>query len=191
MTKIKEGSFRQDLYYRIAQRSISIPALRERDADVWLLADHFLKQELEEEGKGRNLKFAPEAKRILRSYSFPGNVRQLKNVVNYAVAHSKGELIRPLDLPDEVTDEDKCQSDHDGTAAIAWPEWLFNEPQRTAVELLENSFNREYLRRKYEQSNHSVPKAADASGMTGKTFRAKWEKAIRPLPPLPGARRHK
>lgn len=95
------GKFRQDLYFRINVITFSIPPLKDRRGDIALLAEYFLKR-----GAGRmdrNVRFiAPEAMALLRAYEFPGNIRELENVIERAVALCNEEIITPQYLPDEL-----------------------------------------------------------------------------------------
>jgi len=106
---VGRGEFREDLYYRINVLTIHLPPLRERIGDIPLLAEHFLKQQCER--SGRNLiGFQDEAMRQMQVYSWPGNVRQLENVVERAIVLSKNHTIGLEDFPDEI------QAGTEGTA---------------------------------------------------------------------------
>ena len=94
---ILEGGFREDLYYRIAEVSISIPALRERDGDPVLLANHFLKS-FGGARPGPQLRFGPAALAAINLHSWPGNVRELENRVKRATIMADGTTITPADL---------------------------------------------------------------------------------------------
>lgn len=99
--RVTRGAFRADLFYRLNVFSINIPPLRERRDDIELLATHFtrrhaMKLDLPEK------RIAPEALEFLKSYSWPGNVRQLENVLERTVILSHGDIIDVGDLPDEV-----------------------------------------------------------------------------------------
>ncbi|MEW6263323.1 MAG: sigma 54-interacting transcriptional regulator [Thermodesulfobacteriota bacterium] len=95
---VKEGQFREDLYYRLNVVPIALPPLRERRNDVPLLARSFLKRLAEEHGK--NIKdFSQETMRILLDAEWPGNVRELENTLEHAVVLAKGDLIEIQDLP--------------------------------------------------------------------------------------------
>jgi DNA-binding NtrC family response regulator len=94
---IKEKQFREDFYYRINVITIHIPPLRERQEDIPLLSDHFLRQYVEETGKHLE-GFTSKALDQLTSYSWPGNVRELKNVVERAVVIAKGRMIGSEEL---------------------------------------------------------------------------------------------
>ena len=92
-----EGTFREDLYYRLAVVVIKLPPLRERDTDVVVLAEAFLKRFGGEQGKGR-LKFSKEALVALQQYSWPGNVRELENRVKRAVIMCEDQRVTPENL---------------------------------------------------------------------------------------------
>jgi sigma-54-specific transcriptional regulator len=91
------GKFREDLFYRIKVASISLPPLRERALDIEPLAQHFLK--LYEDRLGlKGVEFAAETIRKLTSYPWPGNIRELENVIHYALLVSRDRVIAPGDL---------------------------------------------------------------------------------------------
>ena len=92
-----EGTFREDLYYRLAVVVIKLPPLRERDTDIVVLAEAFLKRFGGEQGKGR-LKFSKEALVALQQYSWPGNVRELENRVKRAVIMCEDQRVTPENL---------------------------------------------------------------------------------------------
>ncbi len=96
---VQKGTFRQDLFYRLNVIRIHVPPLRERPEDVPLLAEHFLRKHTALTGK--RLSFAPEALRWILGQPFPGNVRELENVVERAVALAAGPRITLDDLPTE------------------------------------------------------------------------------------------
>jgi len=98
---VREGSFREDLYYRFNVFGIRVPALRERREDIPLLADHFLRDFVEENQSGPE-GFTPEAMRTLERYSWPGNVRELRNAVRRAAVLADGARCTAGDLPPSV-----------------------------------------------------------------------------------------
>ncbi len=98
---VAEGKFRQDLYYRINVVKIEIPPLRDRVNDVPMLAEHFLKQHAGELGKVL-LGFADDAMDALRRYTYPGNVRELQNIVERAAVLTRTPTIVLHDLPPQV-----------------------------------------------------------------------------------------
>ncbi len=96
--KVKKGDFREDLFYRLNVIAITIPPLRERKEDLPPLIDHFLMRFATENGKeikGIN----PEAKDLLLKYDYPGNVRELENIIERAVVITRGSIISESDLP--------------------------------------------------------------------------------------------
>jgi two-component system response regulator PilR (NtrC family) len=100
---VAEGQFRRDLYYRLNVIRIALPALRERPEDLELLVEAFLKRFASELGKDVTGISRP-AFRALKAYPFPGNVRELENILERAVALSEGPVLELDDLPDEVVD---------------------------------------------------------------------------------------
>src|SRR5690606_2498409 len=100
---VEEGVFREDLYYRLETFALTVPPLRERGEDVELLAQRILQQLAAAQGKPID-GFSPEALSLLRAYAFPGNVRELQNVVERAVAFCSDALVRPEHLPPRLAD---------------------------------------------------------------------------------------
>ncbi|KAB2847342.1 MAG: sigma-54-dependent Fis family transcriptional regulator, partial [Hyphomicrobiaceae bacterium] len=99
---VREGNFREDLFWRLNVVQIHIPPLRERPEDVPVLAEHFLARFAQSMSR-RPMRFAPEAMDALRAYAWPGNVRELQNAIERAVVVGRGELVRAADLPLRVT----------------------------------------------------------------------------------------
>lgn len=95
---VKEGQFREDLYYRLNVVTIVIPPLRERRQDIQPLIDHFVKKYSAENDKPVH-GLSKEALHQLMTYDYPGNVRELENIIEQAVVMSRGELITSADLP--------------------------------------------------------------------------------------------
>src|SRR5262244_2046461 len=98
---VKEGKFREDLFYRLNVITIDLPPLRQRKEDIPLLVDFFLAKYSEENERPRR-RMTPEALRPLLTYSWPGNVRELENVIERAVVLSSGTEIGPELLPDQI-----------------------------------------------------------------------------------------
>jgi DNA-binding NtrC family response regulator len=96
-SQIESGAFRQDLYFRLAQYTVFVPPLRERKEDVSLLARHFLKLFAAEMGMPSPA-LDPAAERALASYAFPGNVRELKNIIERSLIESGGMPVQPEHL---------------------------------------------------------------------------------------------
>ena len=119
---VREGKFRDDLFYRLNVITIDLPPLRQRKEDIPLLVDFFLSKYSEENERPRR-RMMPEALRPLLSYSWPGNVRELENVVERAVVLSSGLEIGAELLPDHQGDGRAARggSEDPGAAAAAEP----------------------------------------------------------------------
>ena len=98
---VREGKFREDLFYRLNVVAVTLPPLRKRRKDIPVLIDHFLARYSDENGKEiRGV--SKEATDLLMRYAYPGNVRELQNIVEHAVVMARGDLITSADLPGEV-----------------------------------------------------------------------------------------
>jgi DNA-binding NtrC family response regulator len=112
---VDNGMFRQDLYYRINTVEIHLPPLRERDDDIFLLANHFLSIYGSKYGKS-NITLSKAAQRLIKSYSWPGNVRELRHALERAVIMCEGRVIEPDSLflnqnkPNSRTHSDEAKS---------------------------------------------------------------------------------
>jgi len=93
---IKAGQFRQDLYFRLAINEIHIPPLRERKEDIFLLVEKILREENEKNKINKTI--SSEAMAILLKYDFPGNIRELENIIRRAIIYSRGTDIRERDM---------------------------------------------------------------------------------------------
>jgi transcriptional regulator with GAF, ATPase, and Fis domain len=103
---IRQGRFRNDLYYRLNVIAIMVPPLRERREDVPELVHHFLRLHGPRSGKPE-LQIEDEALMVLKSYSWPGNIRQLENVIERAAVFTEGSVVTVDDLPPEVLELDR------------------------------------------------------------------------------------
>ena len=99
--KVKEGTFRSDLYYRLNVLSINLPPLRERREDIPLLIDHFLRKFNEKLGT-KIEKISSEAYKLLLNHNWPGNVRELENIIERAIILSSNNTITEDALPPEI-----------------------------------------------------------------------------------------
>lgn len=106
---VSKGDFRQDLYYRLDVVAINLPPLRERAEDIPLLVRHFLKHYSHESGKSINA-ISDKAMELLCAYSWPGNIRELENAVEQAVALSYQPVLTPEDLPVDIRDHAASKS---------------------------------------------------------------------------------
>jgi len=107
--EIEEGRFREDLFYRLETFTLRVPPLRERGGDLDRLAAQFLKR-YASQAEAEAETFSPETIERLRSYSFPGNVRELENAIERAVTFSSGEEVEVDDLPSRIREHDASSS---------------------------------------------------------------------------------
>ncbi len=101
--EVKAGRFREDLFYRLQVVPVSLPPLRERLGDVRLLAEHFLRRQADELSRP-NLSFAEETVQVLMRYSWPGNIRELENLVERIAILNEGDSISPAQLPPHLVE---------------------------------------------------------------------------------------
>jgi len=150
---VSEGSFREDLYYRLNVVPVHLPPLRVRREDIPILADHFLQKYTESSGsavEGFNL----EAKMVLSNYSWPGNVRELENTVErMAVMHGDKELLDVEDIPREIQ----------GDTGARWTS-LNREP--LPFQDASSGFERDYLTYLLKHTNGNVTEASRISGIS-------------------------
>lgn len=104
---VREGKFREDLFFRIRVVQIELPPLRERPEDIPVLAEHFLREYAKENGKD-NLKLSAGTMQLLRRYRWPGNVRELRTALEHGVVLARGKEIEVHDLPASVRDGAKA-----------------------------------------------------------------------------------
>jgi DNA-binding NtrC family response regulator len=138
---MEEGKFREDLYYRLNVIHIQLPSLRERREDVPPLIQHFLNKYCRDMNVPAK-RFTPEAMKALMDFSWPGNVRQLENVIERAVALSFGKLdLGPEDLPRDILDEGLVEMPilHVGGDGFSLDEVLANYEQRMLYQALDHS----------------------------------------------------
>ncbi len=169
---VAAGDFRDDLYFRLNIIPIDLPPLRDRSGDVPLLIGYFLKKFAEEIGK--DIKgLSADAHLALHDYPFPGNVRELENIIERAVVLSQGELIQSdcLELPGSAREE---QENHEITAPLTSEELkeIKRKVREQAVEPVEKAFVYAAL----ERNNWNVTKAAEETGMLRPNFQALLKK---------------
>jgi PAS domain S-box-containing protein len=102
--EIKAGRFREDLFYRLCVVPVVIPPLRERRSDIPLLAHHFIEQIAREERRD-GLLISPEAMDIMLTHAWPGNIRELQNVIRYLMVRCREDVARPQHLPENLLAE--------------------------------------------------------------------------------------
>jgi len=167
---IQVGTFREDLYYRLNIVPISIPLLRERQEDIPLLAVHFLKKYAEEMGK--TIKgFTPEAMGKLMKYPWPGNIRELENVVERTVVMIDDEMVREEHLILPGQKEKEPLPEHVPLTSEELKE-LKKQIREKAVEDIEKAFVLSAL----ERHNWNVTRAAEEVGMLRPNFQALMRK---------------
>jgi two-component system, NtrC family, response regulator AtoC len=159
----KDGSFRSDLFFRLAVLKIPLPPLRERPGDILLFAARFIEDF--NKSLGRNIRsIAPEAQRLLLAYSWPGNIRELKNVIERAIILSNGEELLPAHLPYEIVGTFER---NDGTLQDPWEEWLnARPPGPIALEELSGRLEQYAIRWALEMAQHNRVRAAELLGFT-------------------------
>ena len=143
----KKGKFREDLFHRFNEFSIEVPPLRERREDILLFANHFLmltNKELDKHIKG----FTQETEKALKSYSWPGNLRELKNVIKRATLLTDSNYIEIHSLPFEISNFNKLQFEQSQEEANKQEEAIvsqvpeMSEPAPVAVGSGENNFKK-------------------------------------------------
>ena len=147
---IEKGEFREDLYHRINEFSIRIPGLKERPEDLLLFANHFLdlaNSELRKEVVG----FDRETIQLFQSYAWPGNLRQMKNVVKYATLLASGRYITRQELPEELLES-------------------ISKPSTTDLSLHDETHERNLILKALEESGNNKTRAAMLLGIDRKTL---------------------
>ena len=150
---IETGEIREDLYYRINAATLYIPPLKDRMDDIPLLVDHFLKTSCLDNSRSVIGISDGVLKRFLR-YDWPGNIRELKNTINYAATMSRGEVIQLADLPSSFMDIDRAEDD-------------FNIMEETEKAL---------ILRVLKQSDNNKKRAAERLDISRKTLYNKMKK---------------
>ena len=156
--RMREGAFREDLFYRLNVIEVMLPPLRDRAEDVLPLSEHFLIEAAARSGK-RISAFTQAALKILLAYPWPGNVRELENVIERAVALAEGDQIGPDDLPSQVRERRSAD-----VLAGALARGL------TLAEL-----EREYISRVLQAEGGNKTRAAQRLGLDRKTLYRKLE----------------
>jgi two-component system response regulator PilR (NtrC family) len=156
---VADAKFREDLFYRINVIPIHLPPLREREEDVPLLAEFFLAKYREQMAKDIH-GLSQEAMDLLEAYEWPGNIRELENVIERAVALEKSQAILPESLPEHI-----AKRVSKGTVAGVLPESGFNLEEHVA------GLEREYLMQALQRAGGVQVKAAELLGIPYRSFR--------------------
>ncbi|BBD07308.1 sigma-54-dependent transcriptional regulator [Desulfovibrio ferrophilus] len=155
MDEIKEGRFREDLYYRLKVFPLTVPPLRERVEDIVLLIDEFVGRLTRMHGF-KPLRFADSALAALTRYTWPGNVRELKNFVERMLIMHGGDEVRIEDLPDEFT---RSVAGGESTAAGSIPAGVVD------FKAARQEFEAAFLRRKLEECGGNITRLAESIGL--------------------------
>ena len=165
---VAKGTFREDLVYRLNIVPIDLPPLCEREGDLSLLVTHFLKKHADEIGKDIQ-GMAPGAMAILNKYPFPGNVRELENLIERAVVLAKDKLIQVEDLEIKAPPEQVSDAAYDRIPQNAEElKWMKKKLREDAVKPLEQAF----LIAALERNDWNVTRAAEEVGMLRPNFQS-------------------
>jgi two-component system response regulator PilR (NtrC family) len=162
---VAAGRFRQDLYYRLNVIRLNLPPLRERREDVPLLAERFLVRFAREMGKDV-AGFTPDALRAIERYTYPGNVRELENVIERAVALAGARIIGTGDLPEQVSGQLGAPEEH----------LLTLGPDGCDLEAVLNEAERRLLIAALERTGGVRKHAAKVLGVTFRSLRYRLQK---------------
>lgn len=163
---VRDGKFREDLYFRLNTFTIVIPPLRERGEDVLLLAAHFLQKFSRKYGKKARL--SPAVQQFFLSYSWPGNVRQLESCMEYAVIVCGGGEIRMNHLPEEMQG---ISSSAKRTDAAEYSAAKAVHGLKADIQAME----RDYILRVLKETGGNKSKAMEVLGISRRTFYKKWK----------------
>ena len=161
---ISEGWFREDLYYRLAVFPIRMPTLRQRRDDIEPLAAHFLKK-----GGYEGMRFAPEAMHRMMAYEWPGNVRQLENIVERSALMADGDVIEAGDLPSHVAGGAGLAGEGQSGGGSA----LFVLPD-DGIHL--ESLEEDLIRQAIRKADGNKTRAAQLLGITRRTLYSRLDK---------------
>jgi len=169
LSEIKQGKLREDLYYRLNVIPITLPPLREHADDITELAVEFIKEISNQEGKNFT-GLVPDAESILLEYDWPGNVRQLKNIIQNVIVMNKGSMITPDMLPsplDGLVKKDNAQYSNahatDKTPVVN--DNATGESVKTLKELED-----EYIKKAIDECQGNIPQAAIQLGVSPSTI---------------------
>jgi two-component system response regulator PilR (NtrC family) len=164
--EVKRGSFREDLYYRLAVMTLEVPPLRERREDILELARHFLTRFAKEYGK-EIVGLTPQAARLLKEYDFPGNVRELQNLMERSVAMASGSRVDVEALPDRLRGLGATLELEDESA---FPESGINLDAELAAR------ERHWIQKALAATDGNKTRAAELLGLSFRSFRYRLQK---------------
>ncbi len=163
---VKEGSFRQDLFYRINVIELKVPPLRERSVDIPLLADQILKR-LAKVSDMTSVELDSSAKGALMNYQFPGNVRELENILERAITLCENGSVETDDL---------CLPEVAHESALQLPQMEVAEEEEIQLEPYLDKIEREIITRTLEQTRWNKTAAAKKLGITFRALRYRLKK---------------
>jgi len=165
---IKEGGFREDLYYRINVINLRLPPLRERKVDIPLLVRYFFQKfgpSLNKELEG----LTPEAQRLLLIYHYPGNIRELENIIKRALVIAGGLFIEAQDLPDHLQSKRFSLSESigegDSSSFVSKDYAAYKEIKAGAKRELEENLDKRFIIDFLKENNGNVSRAAKQANM--------------------------
>jgi DNA-binding NtrC family response regulator len=165
---VRQGTFREDLYYRLAVVPIELPPLRERREDILPLAQHFIRKYNEENARRISDQLAPDVLALMEDYTWPGNVRELENVMERAVVIARTDEVTCQCLPTEICEPQKSlgASTSPSAAGVDVGRGIdfYDEVRRFEVDL---------IRRALEQTDGHQSRAARLLGMNATTLNSK------------------
>ena len=164
VSMVKEGSFREDLYYRVNVIAISLPPLRDRSDDIPLLAFHFLRKYARRMKKEVN-KISVDALQALQGYSWTGNVRELENVIERSVVLAATDTITAQDLPAKILSESFYLMDEG--AGLDMTKYSYQDAKQRALA----SFNRSYISALLKEAQGNISFASEKGGMDRSNFK--------------------
>ncbi|MFH1195991.1 MAG: sigma-54 dependent transcriptional regulator [bacterium] len=150
---VTEGRFRDDLYYRLNTIHIKMPPLRDRKDDILLLANHFLKELCEKEDKTLKT-FSADAVRVLMEYSWPGNIRELQNIIGRIYVLSTNQIINETDLPLPIQN-----------VRVQMEKEFFNYSFKDAKEKVLENFEVDYINYHLRKNKGNISKTAEVCGI--------------------------
>jgi len=165
---VGQGSFREDLYFRLSVMTVDLPPLRERGDDVVMLAERFLEEFFRTIGGPAKPTFSDAAREALQAEKFPGNVRQLKNIVQRAAHLCRNGVIEPNDLHLGRREDRPVASKSDKGSADApgIDPALFEAPFKESKQVMVDTFERAYFGRLLAKTENNLSRAAAEAGIT-------------------------
>ncbi|MGZ3651443.1 MAG: sigma-54-dependent transcriptional regulator [Bdellovibrionota bacterium] len=160
---IKQGLFREDLYYRLAVIPIVVPPLRARVDDIPALLKHYFEICAAEQGGREPKKISSDALQLLKHYAWPGNVRELKNLVERLSIMCRNETVMPSDLPAELLDSVANNPVPLEVAAGETP--AFAMADSAGLKEAKNQFEREFIIRKLRENDWNISRTATVLGI--------------------------